>query len=310
MTFPSEFRCHPGGGSRGFGGNAGGMGQTGIPTNGVVEGAGEPPAGSRETANTARPRTPSISSVACACPAGSRPTEIGVTSVEHPELVGPVRPRRGRVGQHDHAGVLGVRHDDGHPAAAGQLARAQRRVRRRQHRLDAVGLLLGRGDGGPLGRRAAAPARHRSSPPRPHAEHADDGGRRGEPAPAGHRRRRPRAGARSGAAGGWRPRGRAPARASAAAARTRTPSASRVAVSRYSATSSGARLALGEVTVERDALEVVHRVERVRAAEGVDVRARHAVTSTLRQSRRRIRPSRIRVLTVGRAASSSVETSR
>ncbi len=68
--------------------------------------------------------------------------------------------------------------------------------------------------------------------------------------------------------------------------------------------------ALGEVAVERDALEVVHRVERVRAPEGVDVRARHGVTSTLRQSRRRIRPSRMRVLMVGRAASSRVATSR
>src|SRR5690349_15990596 len=50
----------------------------GIPTSGVVDGAGEPPAGSSETANAARPRTPSISVVAAAWPAGSRPTEIGV----------------------------------------------------------------------------------------------------------------------------------------------------------------------------------------------------------------------------------------
>ena len=52
------------------------MGQTrGIPTSGVVDGCGDPPAGSRETANASRPRTPSISSVDRDCPgARSRPT--------------------------------------------------------------------------------------------------------------------------------------------------------------------------------------------------------------------------------------------
>ncbi len=68
-----------------------------------------------------------------------------------------------------------------------------------------------------------------------------------------------------------------------------------------------AGLALAQVTVERGPFEVVEGVEGIRADQGVDVRG-HAVTSTLRQSRRRIRPSRILVLTVARGTSSSLDT--
>src|SRR5689334_13860940 len=58
-----------------FGGNTGtdGCQTREIPTNGVVEGAGEPTAGSRETAKAASPRTPSISCVASPWPAGNTP---------------------------------------------------------------------------------------------------------------------------------------------------------------------------------------------------------------------------------------------
>ena len=253
---------------------------------------------------------PAISSVACAWPAGSSTggDRGDAARRDEPELVGPVRPRWRGVGQHDDAGVLRVGHDDGHPAATGEVARAQRRVRRRQHRLDAVGLLLGQRDGGPLvveplllhrvGRRGRADA-----------EHTDDRGGRGEPTPAGHRRRDPAPVPVRGQLGRG---GRAGEHLLAHPRRRHGPGALGEAGRRLAVLGDldGAGLALGEVTVERDALEVVHRVERVRAAEGVDVRARHGVTSTFRQSRRRIRPSRIRVLTVGRAASSSVATSR
>ena len=71
-----------------------------------------------------------------------------------------------------------------------------------------------------------------------------------------------------------------------------------------------AGLALGEVTLERGPLEIVHRVECVRPGDGVDVRARHGVTSTFKQSRSRISPSRMRVLIVGSAVVSKVATSR
>ena len=68
--------------------------------------------------------------------------------------------------------------------------------------------------------------------------------------------------------------------------------------------------AVRDVPVERGPLDVVDRVQRVRADQGVNVGGRHAVTSTPRQSRSRIRPSRIRVLTVGSGVSSRSDTSR
>ena len=196
-----------------------------IPTNGVVEGCGDPPAGSRETANASRPRTPSISCGRLPTwPAGSTPgRDRGDAAVgDEPELVGPVRSRRRCVGQHDDAGVLGVGDDHGHPAATGELTAAQRRVRCGQHRLDPVGPLLGERDRGPLvveplllhrvGRRGRADA-----------EHADDGGRGGEPAPPRHRRRATAPVTARGTLRGGGRAGEDRARASAAAAPTRSP---------------------------------------------------------------------------------------
>ena len=68
-----------------------------------------------------------------------------------------------------------------------------------------------------------------------------------------------------------------------------------------------ALVALAQVPFEGGPLEVVHGVQHVGADQGVNV-GRHAVTPDARQSRSRISPSRIRVLTVASGAPSSSAT--
>lgn len=70
----------------------------------------------------------------------------------------------------------------------------------------------------------------------------------------------------------------------------------------------GAGLAVGRVPLEPAALVLVEGVQRVRTRQGVQVGRGHAVTP--RQSRRRMRPSRSRVLTVPSGSVSSSATSR
>ena len=65
--------------------------------------------------------------------------------------------------------------------------------------------------------------------------------------------------------------------------------------------------ALAQVPLKGGALQIVDRVEHVRAGQGVNV-GRHAAIPEFRQSRNRISPSRMRVLMVASGAPSNSAT--
>ena len=274
----------------------------------------DPPAGSSETAKASVPGRPST--ICCPRPdrwPGCRPRPAVAWRPDRPELkhlVGGGRPARAASSDHPAPWSCGGRH--GHLAAADHRGGADHHVRGGQDRLGPRLRPLGDRGHVALSRVPAAPARPRwphrrprpgcRPPPRRRCSAASGDTGAGPEGPAGPA---PAGGSLPGPADRGQHVGTQPRR------RHRPGAVGQPADRLAQLVDLGpAGRAVREVPVERGPLDVVDRVQRVRADQSVDVGGRHAVTSTPRQSRRRIRPSRIRVLTVGSGVSSRSATSR